>query len=59
VDVFCDEIIFTTQQGSELENIFVESFNKYAINKTKIYRYANRRAKKQQIEASIKQLKIN
>ena len=59
VDVFCDEIIFTTQQGSELENIFVEAFNKYAINKTKIYRYANRRTKKQQIEEYIIQLKIN
>lgn len=59
VDVFCDNIIFNTQQGSELDNIFVGAFTKYNINKTKLFRYSNRRTKKQQIEEYLNQLKIN
>ncbi len=43
VDAFCEPVLFATQQGSELENIFREAFNKYLVNTKSLYRYANRR----------------
>src|SRR5690606_1914005 len=32
VDIFCDEIIFSAQQGTEMRTIFKEAFAKYTIN---------------------------
>lgn len=49
VDVFCDKIIFSSQQGSELSNIFKMAFEKYYINKNKMLRYAARRRKKDKL----------
>ncbi|NCU32424.1 MAG: hypothetical protein EOM23_05730 [Candidatus Moranbacteria bacterium] len=46
VDIFCDNVLFQAQQGTELQMIFNEAFNKYPININKMLRYANRRAKK-------------
>lgn len=47
VDVFCDEVLFAAQQGSEMERIFKEAFEKYTINENKMLRYSDRRRKKQ------------
>ena len=47
VDIFCDTIIFSTQQGSEMRTIFETAFTKYTINRSKMLRYANRRRKKE------------
>jgi hypothetical protein len=47
VDVFCDDVLFAAQQGSEMETIFREAFEKYTINENKMLRYADRRRKKQ------------
>lgn len=47
VDIFCDNIIFSAQQGSEMSTIFKTAFSKYTINLSKMLRYANRRRKKE------------
>lgn len=47
VDIFCDEILFSAQQGSEMRTIFETAFTKYTINQSKMLRYANRRRKKE------------
>lgn len=46
VDVFCDDVIFAAQQGSDMRNIFHEAKRKYVINENRLFRYANRRNKK-------------
>lgn len=47
VDIFCDDIIFSAQQGAEMRTIFNEVFSKYTVNQSKMLRYANRRRKKE------------
>ena len=47
VDVFCDAIIFSAQQGSEMRTLFKEAFNKYSVNENRMLRYADRRGKKE------------
>lgn len=47
VDIFCDETIFAAQQGSEMQTIFKNAFEKYTVNENKMLRYANRRRKKE------------
>lgn len=46
VDVFCDDVIFSAQQGSEMRTIFQEAMNKYTVNENRMIRYADRRRKK-------------
>ncbi len=53
VDVFCDKDLFFANQGSELENIFSEIFNNYTVNKNRLYRYASRRQKKENLQIYI------
>lgn len=47
VDIFCDDVLFAPQQGSEMSTIFREAFEKYTINENKMLRYADRRGKKE------------
>jgi len=49
VDVFCDDVILSAQQGSEMRTIFQESMNKYTVNENRMIRYADRRRKKETI----------
>jgi hypothetical protein len=46
VDIFCDDLIFAAQQGSEMRTIFQEAIEKYVINENRMLRYADRRRKK-------------
>lgn len=46
VDIFCDELIFAAQQGSEMRTIFQEAIDKYVLNENRMLRYADRRRKK-------------
>ena len=46
VDIFCDDAIFSAQQGVEMRTVFKEAFAKYTINQSKMLRYADRRRKK-------------
>ena len=47
VDVFCDDLILSAQQGSEMRTIFQEAMNKYTLNENRMIRYADRRGKKE------------
>ncbi len=47
VDIFCDEVLFEAQQGSEMQTIFSNAFDNYTINENKMLRYADRRRKKE------------
>lgn len=49
VDIFCDDIIFSSQQGAEMRTIFNEALNKYSVNENKMWRYAARRRKKDEL----------
>ncbi|MBN2892731.1 MAG: hypothetical protein JXL97_12760 [Bacteroidales bacterium] len=59
VDIFCDENIFAAQQGNEKATIFIEAFNKYTVNTSKLLRYAARRTKRKELENYLKSLQIN
>lgn len=50
VDIFCDNVIFAAQQGSEMRTIFQEALNKYAVNESRMMRYADRRRKKESFQ---------
>lgn len=47
VDIFCDDVLFAAQQGSEMQTIFRNAFDNYTINENKMLRYADRRRKKE------------
>jgi hypothetical protein len=47
VDIFCDDVIFSAQQGSEMRAIFKEAFSKYTTNENRMLRYADRRGKRE------------
>jgi len=54
VDIFCDGVIFSTQQGTEMRTIFKNAFDKYTINQNKMLRYADRRSKKEELNQFVK-----
>ena len=45
VDIFCEPILFNAFQGSELANIINNAYHHYTINFTKLFSYAKRRRK--------------
>lgn len=47
VDIFCDKMLFSAQQGFEMRTIFIEALSKYTINENKMLRYSGRRGKKE------------
>lgn len=53
VDIYCDEVLFAAQQGSEMQHIFMEAFRRYTINESKMLRYADRKGKKEEIKRHI------
>ncbi len=50
VDIFCNPTLFSAQQGSEMNQIFKNAYEKYAINENKMLRYASRRRKKAELD---------
>jgi len=54
VDIFCNDVIFSAQQGAEMRTIFKEAFGKYTINQSKMLRYADRRRKKEELNQFVK-----
>ena len=54
VDIFCDEILFASQQGAEMRTIFNEALSKYTVNQSKMLRYAGRRKKKSAFDNYLK-----
>lgn len=53
VDLFADENLFHFYQGSELTYIFESILDRYSINLTKLFSYAKRRKKEQEIKQFI------
>jgi rRNA maturation protein Rpf1 len=58
VDIFCDDVIFSAQQGTEMMTIFNEAFKKYSINHSRMLRYANRRRKKESFQEYLSTIQI-
>ena len=58
VDIFCDDIIFSAQQGSEMKLIFNEAIKKYTINANRMLRYADRKRKEYIIFKYLKNLPL-
>ena len=54
IDIFCNDIIFSAYQGNEMKTIYKNAFSKYAINESKLLRYANRRGKKEELKNYLK-----
>ncbi len=51
VDIFSDEKLLYAYQGSELKHIYENAINKYSINFTKLFSYARRRSKENEIKS--------
>jgi hypothetical protein len=49
VDIFCDDVLFSAQQGGEMRSLFKEALNKYSVNENRMLRYADRRRKKESL----------
>lgn len=47
VDIFCDSVIYSAQQGNEMEFIFTKALSTYALNQSTMVRYADRRGRKE------------
>lgn len=56
VDVFCNSIIFSAQQGHEMEVIFQTAFDKYIVDQAKMMRYAGRRGKRPELQNHVNSL---
>lgn len=54
VDIFCDDVIFSAQQGAEMRTIFKEALTKYTVSQSKMLRYADRRGKKEEFDQFVK-----
>ena len=54
VDIFCDQTVFATYQGAELNRIYQTAIEKYNMSRAKMMRYANRRNKKFELQELIK-----
>lgn len=57
VDIFCDDLIFAAQQGSEMRTIFQEAIDKYVLNENRMLRYADRRRKKENFREYLNSIK--
>ena len=53
VDIFADENLYHFYQGSELVTIYEKIIDRYSINFTKLFSYAKRRRKEQEIKQFI------
>ena len=54
VDIFADENLYHFYQGSELVTIYEKIIDRYSINFTKLFSYAKRRRKEQEIKQFIR-----
>jgi len=56
VDLFADKNIFSAWQGNVMRNIFSEAIGKYTVNWSVLYRYADRRSKKEELKQYLRSL---
>jgi len=55
VDLFAEEKLFYFYRGSELRHIYENAIKSYTINFTKLFSYAKRREREQEIKSFITQ----
>ena len=58
VDLFCEKEFFISFQGEELENIWLNVFNKYQVNYSTLLNYSRRRGKNIEIADFMKQINL-
>ena len=58
VDIFCDGVVFSAQQGAEMQTIFNEALSKYSVNQNRMLRYASRRRKKESFQEYLNTFQI-
>ncbi len=58
VDLFCEKVLLKSFQGEELENIWLNVFNKYQVNKSTLFNYSRRRGKNIEIADFMKQINL-
>lgn len=56
VDIYCDQVLFSAYQGAEMKRIYRTAFEKYNVSESKMFRYANRRNKKDEIEKLVNEV---
>ena len=56
VDIFCDQLIFSPQQGAEMNHIWANAMETYTINFSTLLRYADRRGRKKAMSDYINKL---
>lgn len=56
VDIFCDRLIFSPQQGAEMNHIWLNALETYTINFSTLLRYADRRGRKKAVNDYINKL---
>jgi len=59
VDIYAEKELFYFLQGSELLNIFKSAVDKYTIIYSKLFRYAKRRGKEEELRKIFKQINGN
>lgn len=59
VDIFCDRLLFSAQQGEELDNIWGNALSMYTINTSSLLRYASRRGRKPEIDRFLNKFSNN
>lgn len=55
VDLFADDELFVTYQGSELQNIYQELFMSYSVNRSTLTQYAHKRHIKDKLVSFLKE----
>lgn len=50
VDIYCDDQIYYAFQGNQLLNIYRNAVNKYTLNFSKLFNYAKRRSREDEIK---------
>lgn len=58
IDIFCDGVVFSAQQGAEMRTIFNEALAKYSVNQDRMLRYASRRGKKESFQKYLNTIQI-
>jgi hypothetical protein len=50
VDLYCDEHVFFAFQGHQLENIYKNAATRYHLNFSKLFTYAKRRSREDEVK---------
>lgn len=58
VDLFSDRVTFAFYQGNEMNYIYENALRKYNVNITTLFRYAQRRGKKEELKDFLNELDL-